>query len=143
MCFFLFIVGLKSFQFVIDANFVKEPEHAICQTLGGEVTFTCNATGKPRPSVTWERNGKELVNSSSFEIVPDGKGYSTLTVKNCGRPDTVALYMCKATNPPDVEKISKPAVLFFPCKCLLHAKLTPLYVHVYCSNFPVIYCRGQ
>ena len=119
------------FHFVVDANFVKQPESAICQTLGGEVNFTCNATGKPHPNVTWEKNGKEITESDSVKIVRDGKGYSKLTIKDCGRLDTLAMYRCKATNPPDVEVFSEPAILFFACKCLLHAKITPLHVHVY------------
>ena len=136
-CFFLFLNRHFYYIFIVDANFVVHPKSAICETLGGEVNFTCNATGTPHPNVSWEKNGKELDESSSVKIVTDGKGYSKLTIKNCGEVAALARYRCKATNPPDLKVFSEPAVTFFACKCLYCARLTPLHVHdCYCySNF--------
>ena len=125
---------MKSYLFAVDAKFVEHPKSAICESLGGEVNFTCNATGTPHPNVTWEKNGMELRESDSVKIVTDGKGYSTLTIKNCGEIDALAWYRCKATNPPDLEVFSEPAVAFFACKCLLCTRLS---LSTTCSCFNV------
>ena len=115
---------MKYFLSAVDVNIVAHPENTICEFLEGEVNFTCNATGTPYPNITWQKDGKEIVESNSVRIVTDENGHSILTIKNCGRFEALASYRSKATNPPDLEVFSEPAVSFFACKCLLYAKLT-------------------
>lgn len=46
------------------------PQAEIVQVaLGGQVSLVCNTEAWPRPSVKWEKNGKEISDSSIFSLV--------------------------------------------------------------------------
>lgn len=47
-------------------RFVKEPRDQI-GVSGGVASFVCQATGEPKPRVTWNKKGKK-VNSQRFEV---------------------------------------------------------------------------
>ena len=55
-----------------------------------KVDVTCNATGKPTPTVTWFREGSSKVHST-------GKGSATLSFSSVSRIDA-GQYRCKANN---------------------------------------------
>ena len=58
---------------------------------GDNITLTCNASGKPRPVITWAKPGSSVVLSNT----------SFLTLVNVSRPgtsDNMIQYQCTASN---------------------------------------------
>lgn len=47
-------------------RFIREPKDQI-GVSGGVASFVCQATGDPKPRVTWNKKGKK-VNSQRFEV---------------------------------------------------------------------------
>ena len=58
---------------------------------GSNISLTCNASGKPDPSVTWTKLGSSgvLSNTSSLTIVNTSRS---------GTPDNAIQYQCTASN---------------------------------------------
>lgn len=52
-------------------RFIKEPKDQI-GVSGGVASFVCQATGDPKPRVTWNKKGKK-VNSQRFEVSGQGR----------------------------------------------------------------------
>ncbi|XP_012987195.2 receptor-type tyrosine-protein phosphatase F isoform X18 [Esox lucius] len=78
-------------------RFVKSPED---QTgiSGGVASFVCQATGEPKPRITWMKKGKK-VSSQRFEVIEfdDGSG-SVLRIQPLRTHRDEAIYECTATN---------------------------------------------
>ncbi|XP_078791223.1 receptor-type tyrosine-protein phosphatase F isoform X2 [Oryzias latipes] len=78
-------------------SFVKIPED---QTgiSGGVASFVCQASGEPRPRITWMKKGKK-VSSQRFEVIDfdDGSG-SVLRIQPLRTHRDEAIYECTATN---------------------------------------------
>ena len=86
------------------------PQNAT-QIEGGNVTFTCNATGNPAPSFRWTKIGPALLTGSRISLSSDGK---QLTLTNVTREDS-GQYVCEATN--NVRTVpSDSATLNVKCK---------------------------
>uniref|UniRef100_A0A4W6F1S3 Receptor-type tyrosine-protein phosphatase F n=1 Tax=Lates calcarifer TaxID=8187 RepID=A0A4W6F1S3_LATCA len=87
------------FSSVADSlpSFVKSPED---QTgiSGGVASFVCQATGEPKPRITWMKKGKK-VSSQRFEVIEfdDGSG-SVLRIQPLRTHRDEAIYECTATN---------------------------------------------
>ncbi|XP_013862912.1 receptor-type tyrosine-protein phosphatase F isoform X6 [Austrofundulus limnaeus] len=77
--------------------FIKTPED---QTgiSGGVASFVCQATGEPKPRITWMKKGKK-VSSQRFEVIEfdDGSG-SVLRIQPLRTHRDEAIYECTATN---------------------------------------------
>lgn len=62
--------GPKTFHLLAESleppRFIKEPKDQI-GVSGGVASFVCQATGDPKPRVTWNKKGKK-VNSQRFEV---------------------------------------------------------------------------
>ena len=56
-------------------RFIREPKDQI-GVSGGVASFVCQATGDPKPRVTWNKKGKK-VNSQRFEVSWGRLGSST------------------------------------------------------------------
>ncbi|KAG7229056.1 hypothetical protein INR49_013175 [Caranx melampygus] len=71
-------------------TFVKSPED---QTgiSGGVASFVCQATGEPKPRITWMKKGKKVI---EFD---DGSG-SVLRIQPLRTHRDEAIYECTATN---------------------------------------------
>uniref|UniRef100_H2MUX8 Receptor-type tyrosine-protein phosphatase F n=1 Tax=Oryzias latipes TaxID=8090 RepID=H2MUX8_ORYLA len=82
---------------VVVPSFVKIPED---QTgiSGGVASFVCQASGEPRPRITWMKKGKK-VSSQRFEVIDfdDGSG-SVLRIQPLRTHRDEAIYECTATN---------------------------------------------
>ncbi|RVE62112.1 hypothetical protein OJAV_G00177380 [Oryzias javanicus] len=78
-------------------SFVKIPED---QTgiSGGVASFVCQASGEPKPRITWMKKGKK-VSSQRFEVIDfdDGSG-SVLRIQPLRTHRDEAIYECTATN---------------------------------------------
>ncbi|XP_030428175.1 receptor-type tyrosine-protein phosphatase F isoform X15 [Gopherus evgoodei] len=78
-------------------SFMKAPED---QTgiSGGVASFVCQATGEPKPRITWMKKGKK-VSSQRFEVIEfdDGSG-SVLRIQPLRVHRDEAIYECTATN---------------------------------------------
>ncbi|XP_067385006.1 receptor-type tyrosine-protein phosphatase F isoform X5 [Channa argus] len=96
---FLLLLSCMSFSSQADSlpSFVKSPED---QTgiSGGVASFVCQATGEPKPRITWMKKGKK-VSSQRFEVIEfdDGSG-SVLRIQPLRTHRDEAIYECTATN---------------------------------------------
>ncbi|XP_050925868.1 receptor-type tyrosine-protein phosphatase F isoform X9 [Lates calcarifer] len=96
---FLLLLSCMVFSSVADSlpSFVKSPED---QTgiSGGVASFVCQATGEPKPRITWMKKGKK-VSSQRFEVIEfdDGSG-SVLRIQPLRTHRDEAIYECTATN---------------------------------------------
>ncbi|XP_051809701.1 receptor-type tyrosine-protein phosphatase F isoform X22 [Acanthochromis polyacanthus] len=96
---FLLLLSCVVFSSVADSlpSFVKSPED---QTgiSGGVASFVCQATGEPKPRITWMKKGKK-VSSQRFEVIEfdDGSG-SVLRIQPLRTHRDEAIYECTATN---------------------------------------------
>ncbi|TRZ02412.1 hypothetical protein DNTS_034467 [Danionella cerebrum] len=70
-------------------------EHVV-ETIGNPVTFVCDATGIPPPSLTWLKNGQVIENSESLEMHILSGG-SKLQIVRSQLPDS-GTYTCVASN---------------------------------------------
>ena len=78
---------------------------------GSNVTFLCNATSNPSPTLSWTKDGN-LINQSFNNIVLS-QDSQTLTINNVQRDDA-GIYVCNATN--NVNSVSASAYLNVQCK---------------------------
>ncbi|XP_071606433.1 receptor-type tyrosine-protein phosphatase F isoform X4 [Heliangelus exortis] len=78
-------------------TFMKAPEDQI-GISGGVASFVCQATGDPKPRITWMKKGKK-VSSQRFEVIEfdDGSG-SVLRIQPLRVHRDEAIYECTATN---------------------------------------------
>ncbi|XP_053752359.1 receptor-type tyrosine-protein phosphatase F isoform X14 [Panthera pardus] len=77
--------------------FIKVPEDQTGLS-GGVASFVCQATGEPKPRITWMKKGKK-VSSQRFEVIEfdDGAG-SVLRIQPLRAQRDEAIYECTATN---------------------------------------------
>nr|XP_020446894.1 receptor-type tyrosine-protein phosphatase F isoform X5 [Monopterus albus] len=122
---FLLLLSCMVFSSLADSlpSFVKSPED---QTgiSGGVASFVCQATGEPKPRITWMKKGKK-VSSQRFEVIEfdDGSG-SVLRIQPLRTHRDEAIYECTATNSAGEINTS--------------AKLTVLEEHQVPHGFPTI-----
>ncbi|XP_029971394.1 receptor-type tyrosine-protein phosphatase F isoform X9 [Salarias fasciatus] len=96
---FLLLLSCTVFSSLADSlpSFVKSPED---QTgiSGGVASFVCQATGEPKPRITWMKKGKK-VSSQRFEVIEfdDGSG-SVLRIQPLRTHRDEAIYECTAAN---------------------------------------------
>ena len=64
---------------------------------GETASFTCQATGRPIPTITWYFNGALLMNGNISFTSLDDTINSTLSIMNVQSSD-VGTYTCNATN---------------------------------------------
>ncbi|KAM4557204.1 receptor-type tyrosine-protein phosphatase F isoform 12-T14 [Fundulus diaphanus] len=95
----LLLLGSEVISSLADSkpSFIKTPED---QTgiSGGVASFVCQATGEPKPRITWMKKGKK-VSSQRFEVIEfdDGSG-SVLRIQPLRTHRDEAIYECTATN---------------------------------------------
>ncbi|XP_075688769.1 receptor-type tyrosine-protein phosphatase F isoform X12 [Rhinoderma darwinii] len=77
--------------------FIRKPDDQI-GISGGVASFVCQATGDPKPRITWMKKGKK-VSSQRFEVIEfdDGSG-SVLRIQPLRVHRDEAIYECTATN---------------------------------------------
>ncbi|NP_001239384.1 receptor-type tyrosine-protein phosphatase S isoform 3 precursor [Mus musculus] len=104
-------------------RFIREPKDQI-GVSGGVASFVCQATGDPKPRVTWNKKGKK-VNSQRFETIDfDESSGAVLRIQPLRTPRDENVYECVAQN--SVGEIT------------IHAKLTVLREDQLPPGFPNI-----
>ena len=74
---------------------VQSPQ-SVTVASGGTAALMCAATGTPTPTITWQKDGLEVLPSADISIV-SADGNSTLTISNAKMTDA-GLYECNAAN---------------------------------------------
>uniref|UniRef100_A0A8B9W0E0 Obscurin-like protein 1 n=1 Tax=Anas zonorhyncha TaxID=75864 RepID=A0A8B9W0E0_9AVES len=70
---------------------------AFAVSAGKHAKFRCYVTGKPKPEIIWQKDGKALAPSRRHLIYEDREGYFILKVLYC-KPQDQGLYICTASN---------------------------------------------
>lgn len=60
--------------------------------LNAKITLTCNATGSPKPRITWYRNGQLLVSNYTLDITDNYLRINSFDINDEG------IYQCFAEN---------------------------------------------
>ncbi|XP_075176588.1 receptor-type tyrosine-protein phosphatase F isoform X12 [Anomaloglossus baeobatrachus] len=120
LLFFSAIIGTEADS---EPVFIRKPDDQI-GISGGVASFVCQATGDPKPRITWMKKGKK-VSSQRFEVIEfdDGSG-SVLRIQPLRVHRDEAIYECTATN--SVGEINS------------NAKLTVLEEEQLPHGFPII-----
>ena len=122
------ILTLTIFLFQVPPSFVSKPENTTV-VEGEDVRFKCNATGNPKPLISWflEKNGS-LVSLSKTSKHQIGEDNFTLEIKNVQR-DQTGRYVCEAKN--EIGNTSTSVYLNVQCKYVLFSISTknPFYTH--------------
>uniref|UniRef100_A0A6I8Q586 Receptor-type tyrosine-protein phosphatase S n=1 Tax=Xenopus tropicalis TaxID=8364 RepID=A0A6I8Q586_XENTR len=116
-------LSLLFFNLGSKPKFIKIPTDEI-GVSGGVASFVCQATGDPKPRVTWNKRGKK-VNSQRFETIEFDEGAgAVLRIQPLRTPRDENVYECVAQNVHGEEVVS--------------AKLTVLREDQLPSGFPNI-----
>lgn len=106
---------------------------------GSDVTFTCEATGSPAPSVTWLKNGEPLGQQS--HQVPAGQQLSLVAVA----PADAGIYSCLVVN--EVGEVSKAFHLVVMGAChpsgIWEGQLSQVFVSNEGMSPPALLCALQ
>ena len=96
------------FLFISGVSHLKFTTHPQSQTVreGDNVTLLCDATGNPKPTISWTIDGS-TVNIKVHPRVSLGPDNKQLTVRNVKRKDNNHQYRCLANN--DVETVTSNA----------------------------------
>ncbi|KAK3082882.1 hypothetical protein FSP39_007872 [Pinctada imbricata] len=82
----------------VPPEFVEDLQPQIVPD-GEEVTLTCKVMGSPSPTVTWYKDGQELIPSTDFKIHYDeDTGITTLTIPEVF-PEDAGDFVVRAENP--------------------------------------------
>ncbi|XP_042694252.1 obscurin-like protein 1 [Centrocercus urophasianus] len=70
---------------------------AFAVSAGKHAKFRCYVTGKPKPEIIWQKDGKVVAPGRRHLVYEDREGYFILKVLYC-RPRDQGLYVCTASN---------------------------------------------
>ncbi|XP_065607381.1 LOW QUALITY PROTEIN: obscurin-like protein 1 [Cyrtonyx montezumae] len=70
---------------------------AFAVSAGKHAKFRCYVTGKPKPEIVWQKDGKAVAPGRRHLVYEDREGYFILKVLYC-RPRDQGLYVCTASN---------------------------------------------
>lgn len=91
----------------VPPSFVKTPTNIEVSVRDRQVLFRCLATGNPRPTITWRKNGK-LLKPDTRHVMSESGALSIIDPKF----DDEGSYECVAENSAG-EVVSKAALNYF------------------------------
>ena len=106
-----------TFLFIPDPPKIFKPPVSQIKNETQDINVSCILEGKPRPVVTWFKDGVKLVTDNRMTFVNVNSTWY-LTIVNLRRGDG-GLYTCEATNYVGTE-MSRPGTLDVYCKCPSH-----------------------
>ena len=62
-------IKLSLFFCLEPPRFLEEPIHSRQAHIGCQISFLCNVTGWPKPSITWYKNGDLMVESNRVSFL--------------------------------------------------------------------------
>ena len=82
-----------------------------------ETTFTCNATGRPRPTIAWykvelDSSRTSLPDNQSTEVSSGTTEISSTLIIDVNGPSDVADYVCVATNTANSAEMSATLTVY-------------------------------
>ena len=105
-----------SLSFTDPPKFLKQPSRET-KSEGQRVSLECQIEGKPKPTVTWLKDGAEVNSTGDSRITASNNLDTwTLNITKLNRTDE-GNYTCHASNPLD-NKTSTTAQLTVNCKSL-------------------------
>ena len=82
-------------------KFTSEVPNAITGIYGGTVVVSCSVSGRPLPTVTWYKNGTEVMTSGNIIIAVTSDNQSliqsSLTILSLS-PNDITTYTCTGSN---------------------------------------------
>ena len=90
------------------------PQNAT-KTAGDNVTFSCDASGNPVPSFSWNKDGSPL-NTSANPRITLSADKKQLTITNLDKADSGSQYQCVANNSIGQAITSNTASVNVQCK---------------------------
>ena len=120
---------VNSFLCIGPPVFTIKPGNKTVKEGSMNVSFTCNATSYPSPTLTWFKNGNVIKRNSTNFALSEDKG--TITIKKVERGDA-GFYVCNATN--EIKSLAVGAYLNVLCelKCPIKKYLLFSYCE-FCS----------
>ena len=76
---------------MLVAPTIEISNKALIAVEGGNVSLSCNASGKPAPVITWIQVGDS-------EVLAQGSSISVVNITRPGTPDSMIQYQCTASN---------------------------------------------
>ena len=95
-------------------QFTTHPQNAT-KTAGDNVTFSCDASGNPVPTFSWNKDGSP-VNTSANPRITFSADEKQLTITNVNQADSGSQYQCVANNSIGQAITSNAASLNVQCK---------------------------
>ena len=108
------LVTIPSYSSAVAPTFTQDvvPTNV---TFSANLTLTCTATARPRPNITWYKDGAELMEGGQVSITSKEEGErvleSTLTVTSPFL-DVIGSYTCTAENVVDIANSTTEVVIF-------------------------------
>ena len=107
------IIFLLFFVIIDQPEFTAHPQN-VTKLEGYNVTLSCNATGNPKPAITWTRSGTPINTDSNDSRINFSEYKKQLTIINLNRTDN-GEYRCVANNSVGIDT-SNAATLNVQCK---------------------------
>ena len=79
---------------IVDKSEITPHPGNVTKTEGENVTLHCNALGYPLPTLSWTKDGSDIINNPRISFSTDKK---QLAITKASRVDSGA-YQCMATN---------------------------------------------
>ena len=97
-----------------QAEFSTHPQNAT-KTAGDNMTFSCDASGNPVPTFSWNKDGSP-VNTSVNPRITFSADKKQLTITNVNKAESGSQYQCLANNSIGQAITSNSASLNVQCK---------------------------
>ena len=102
------------FPITDQLKFTIHPQN-VTTTAGDNVTLSCDASGNPQPTFSWDKDGSP-VNTTATPRITFSADKKQLTITNLDKADSGSQYQCVANNSIGQAITSNTASLNVQCK---------------------------